>query len=169
MRDVLHLLLTKTLEAQVQLASYFLVELRRYMDAASISTRFDPSCYVDPVSIKVIPLNNHITKVQPDPELHPVFLSTRGVARHDVLLKLNCRNNSVHRACELCNNRVTSGGKYSAVVVLNGLVNNGPAGFEILERQVLVLAHLQAKAHHVGCKNGGEFASWRRVRHRGVP
>jgi hypothetical protein len=55
-------------------------------------------------------------------------------------LKLNCRHNGVNRACELSNHRVTRSGEYSSLIVFDGGVHNRTAGFEVFERQVLVLA-----------------------------
>jgi hypothetical protein len=65
--DVLELLLTAILEANVQLAFDFAVHLLGNQDAARISDPLQADCNVDPVAVEftVLP-NDNVTKVEPD-------------------------------------------------------------------------------------------------------
>ena len=65
--DVLELLLTAILEANVQLAFDFAVHLLGNQDAARIGDPLQAYCNVDPVAVEftVLP-NDNVTKVEPD-------------------------------------------------------------------------------------------------------
>jgi len=65
--DVLELLLAAILEANVQLAFNFAVDLFGNEDAARIGDPLQPDSNVDPVAVEftVLP-NDNVTKVEPD-------------------------------------------------------------------------------------------------------
>ena len=65
--DVLELLFTAILEANVQLAFDFAVHLFGNQDAARIGDPLQPDSNVDPVAVEVTVLpNDNVTKVEPD-------------------------------------------------------------------------------------------------------
>ena len=75
--DVLELLLATILEASVQLALDFVVDLVGNQDTARIGGPLQPDSNVDPVAVEVTVLpNDDVTKVEPDPQ--PEGAAARG-------------------------------------------------------------------------------------------
>src|SRR5713226_8986109 len=68
--DVLELLLAAILEANVQLAFDFAVDLARDQDTTRIGNAFKSSRDVDPVTINIALLvNDHVAQIDADPQL----------------------------------------------------------------------------------------------------
>src|SRR5215471_1544702 len=82
--DVLEVLLAAILEATVQLAFDFAVNLLGHQDAARIGDALQPDSDVDPVAIELAVLaDDHVTKVESDAQ--PQGTAARG----EMILYLN--------------------------------------------------------------------------------
>ena len=130
--DVFHLLGSRTYKTQVELATNLVVELPGNADASRLGEGFQPCCDVDPVTIEVVALHDHVPKIQPYPELHLVLRGHLIVAVPHVSLKLDRRHDRIHRAGELCDHGIPGTAEDTSVVGLDGLVGDSTAGLEVV-------------------------------------
>src|SRR6185312_3258812 len=144
--DVLELLLTAILEANVQLAFDFAVDFFGNQDAARIGDPFQPDSNVDPVAVEIAVLpNDHVTEVEPDAQLE--WTATLG----EMILHLGLASHSGQGTCELGERAITRCLDQSAVV--SGEARRDQVPLEPLELSVggfLRALHHRRVADHIG-------------------
>jgi hypothetical protein len=114
--DVLDLLLAQILVAQRELVLDMFMNGARDADAAGVGEALQPRRDVDPITVDLIALDNHVAEVDADPELHPALRWQLRVLSFERGLNIHRAIHRLDHAGELGQNAV-AGRVYEAAVV----------------------------------------------------
>jgi len=155
-RDVLDRDFAQILEIQIQLVANLIVHITRYADATSLGEAFEAGRYVDPVSVDIITVDDHVAYIDPNTIEDLALIGDVLVAIAHCALHLDGKRNRIDDAFELHERAVTHQ-LDGAAIVLGGLGIDQfcPMTFQGGKRSSFVLAHKPRVAHNISREDGG--------------
>ena len=123
--------------------------------------RLQPGRNIDPVSVNIVFLNDHIITVNPDaPDQFTIRIGCTDafIAFMDSILKTDRAVDGFHWAGKFGQNRIPRGVKNTATMLADESIDNFAAGIQAEEGFFLISKHMLTETHTIGGKNGYELA-----------
>ncbi len=155
--DVLQVLLAHVLERQSDLAADFFVHFGRDANPAGLGNRLEPRRNVDPFTVNVPPLADHVTEVDADAQNDPAAFGQVLVRFRHLALQVGSAGNRVDRAAKLDKDTVAHDFDNAPSVRTDGrLHDRDPSFLQGSKSAPFVRFHEAAVANHVGHQHGGK-------------
>ncbi len=130
----------------------------RNADFGGSGERLQPGRNVDPVTEKIIAVDNDIAQVDADAEEHSAMLGYVAIAIIDVLLNGNSAAHRLHGATKLGDYAVASTSEDPAMMAGNERVYGFPVNSKLFDRSFLIRLYKTAVTDNVGDQDSGEAA-----------
>jgi hypothetical protein len=163
LRDVLDRLFTKIFKGERQLVPDVFVNGAGDTDAARFRQTLQPRRDVDAVAVELLPIHNHIAKIDSDAKLHPPRRRDALVFRLESDLNVDCALDCIHHAGEFRQDAITSRADESAVMLFDQAVDDLPMRGQSAEGRLFIFPHEPAVAVDIGTQDCGKLAFHARV------
>ena len=152
--DILELLVAGVLEHDIGLGHDIVANRGRHRNSARSGDRFDPRGDIDSVAIQIVPVDDHIAEVDPDPELDLAVVCRFLIALAHVALDFERTFQGADNALKFHQRAIA--GKLEGPAIVRGdtrVEQIAPQRFKRLERGNLVRTHEPAIANHISRKD----------------
>jgi hypothetical protein len=122
--DVLDLLIAEVVKCDRQLVADLIPDGSRDTDRAGVSHRLNTSCDVDPVAEQIGTVDDHITDMDANAELHARVRAPPSILSGDRRLHRDCALHGIDRAGEVGNDAVAGGVEDAAPVRRDQLIDD---------------------------------------------
>jgi hypothetical protein len=150
-------MLAQGLIAQGQLVLDAVIHSPGDADSSSISQSFHTGRDIDPIPVDPLSLLHHISKVNPNAELHSTVFRQFCVPHPEFLLDLHSTTDRIHYTAKFGQKVVPRGVHHPASMLLNECGHQLPIGRQGPDRRILILAHEAAVPFNIRTEDGGEF------------
>ena len=114
--DVLKQLFAQVFVGKFEPVAEMVADRAGNRDAAWRGYALKPGRHIDAITEDILSLDDHIPKIDPNPELNDPLFRQIGVAQRHSLLNVHSTGNRIHHAGELRQKAVSRGLEYSALV-----------------------------------------------------
>ena len=108
-----------------------------------------------PFSLQLAAVDDHVAKVDADPELHLRSVRRICVLTIDLLLNIRCASNRFYGAAEFRKYTVSGASEGPPAMAFNQLVYRYTILLNLFERGLFGLIDVTTVSYHVGGENGG--------------
>jgi hypothetical protein len=116
-------LLSKVVEPEIEFVPDLIVDDPRHTDSARFGDPLQSGCYVDPITMNVLTLDDDVAQVDADPEYDPLVFRDRGIALGHPMLHRDRTGDRLDHAREIDQDAVAGRFDNAALVFGNRGVN----------------------------------------------
>ena len=142
---------------EIELVPNLVIDGLRDADGAGLGQRFKPGSDVDPIAENVVAVDDHVAKVDADPQFETTLGRERVVDRTRRLLHRDGAAERVDDAGKIRQQAVSRGADDPPAMRRDQRIDGGAQLAQRPMRAGLVLAHQAAEPRDIGMQDGGEL------------